>query len=436
MGRAPFQVLVLPFRLEAAREAEFAVLRRADDAHWQGIAGGGEDDETIAQAARREALEEAGVPPEAAFYRLKMQDFVPVSCFPAATEWPQDTYVVPQYFFACDATGLELVVSAEHTELAWLSYDDAYERLRYDSNRTALWELAQRLSRDLGPRLSGSGHHTPPAPDDRVVSFYTAECDESVRLSRSKNRLEFLRTQELLRDRLPAAPARILDVGGGTGVHAAWLAADAYDVDVVDIVPEHVGAAREFSARLGDTFSAHIGDARSLEAADASVDACLLLGPLYHLPDPSDRAAALTEAARVTRPGGLVCAAAISRYAWPLYGLRDGSLSAERAASIAETLDSGHGAPVGSLPAAFSHRVSDLAAELADAGLVEVEVLGIEGPAWTLFTPDLADDRVEGLLDAAIRAARLYDSHADMTAASAHLLACGRRDWGKEADRQ
>jgi dATP pyrophosphohydrolase len=83
-----------------------------------------------------------------------MQDFVPVSCFPAATEWPQDTYVVPQYFFACDAGGLELVVSAEHTELAWRSYDDAYGRLRYDSNMTALWELAQRLrSHDLGARI-------------------------------------------------------------------------------------------------------------------------------------------------------------------------------------------------------------------------------------------------------------------------------------------
>ena len=95
--------------------------------------------------------------------------------------------------------------------------------------------------------------------------------------------------------------------------------------------------------------------------------------------------------------------------------------------SIAETLASGRGAPVGTLPAAFSHRPSELAAELRDAGLVDVEVLGIEGPGWTLFTPDLAAERVEGLIDAAIRAARLCDGHADMTAASAHLLACGRR---------
>lgn len=79
---------------------------------------------------------------------------------------------------------------------------------------------------------------TPPVPDDGLVEFYTSNYDESARLTRPRSRLEFLRTQELLRQRLPAAPARVL------------------------------------------------GDARSLDDGNASVDACLLLGPLYHLPGP------------------------------------------------------------------------------------------------------------------------------------------------------
>lgn len=137
--------MVLPFRLPPDRAVEYAVLRRADDASWQGIAGGGEGGETILDAARREACEEAGVPPEATFSRLKMQDFVPVTCFDARDEWPPDTYVVPQYFLACDATGLELTVSREHTKLAWMSFDEAHDRLRYDSNKTGLWELSERL---------------------------------------------------------------------------------------------------------------------------------------------------------------------------------------------------------------------------------------------------------------------------------------------------
>lgn len=152
MGRAAFQVLVLPFRLTEGGETEFAILRRADDGHWQGIAGGGEDDETVLAAARREAAEEAGVPPGARFHKLKMQDFVPVTCFKAAEEWPPDTYVVPQYFFACDVTGLCLTLSGEHTQIGWLSYEQAHKRLRYDGNKVALWELSERLRmKDLPP---------------------------------------------------------------------------------------------------------------------------------------------------------------------------------------------------------------------------------------------------------------------------------------------
>lgn len=270
---------------------------------------------------------------------------------------------------------------------------------------------------------------TPPASDDRLIDFYTSEYSESSRLERPKSRLEFLRTQELLRDRLPAPPARILDVGGGTGAHAAWLARDGYEVTLVDVVPAHVRAALDVAAGLSAGFDARVGDARQLEAGPGSVDACLLLGPLYHLPEASDRSAALAEAVRVTKRGGLVCAAAISRYAFPLYALRDGArMTAERVASTAATFASGVGDPVGWLPSAFSHSPDELAAELNDAGLGGVVVLGVEGPGWPLFTHDLREDRGDDLLADALAIARLCDGHADMTAASAHLLACGRRN--------
>lgn len=96
---------------------------------------------------------------------------------------------------------------------------------------------------------------TPLVPDDALVQFYTDGYDESARLARPKSRVEFLRTQELLRGRLPAAPARILDLGGGTGAHAAWLAADGYQVDLVDLVPDHVRLAREMAGRLSEAFA-------------------------------------------------------------------------------------------------------------------------------------------------------------------------------------
>jgi dATP pyrophosphohydrolase len=158
MARAPFQVLVLPFRRTENDTVEYGILRRSDDAQWQGIAGGGEDDETPLEAARREAAEEAGIPSTAPFYRLKMQDFVPVTSFKARDEWPADTYLVPQYFFASDATGLSLALSDEHSEIKWTSYEEASELLRYDSNKNALWELWERLRvTDLPPPATDDG---------------------------------------------------------------------------------------------------------------------------------------------------------------------------------------------------------------------------------------------------------------------------------------
>ena len=97
--------------------------------------------------------------------------------------------------------------------------------------------------------------------------------------------LEQAHTRELLVRHLPPAPAVILDVGGGAGAYALWLAARGYRVHLVDPVPLHLEQARQASAAQGiPLLSVRPGDARALEQPPASVDAVLLLGPLYHLP--------------------------------------------------------------------------------------------------------------------------------------------------------
>ncbi|MGH3302720.1 MAG: class I SAM-dependent methyltransferase [Streptosporangiaceae bacterium] len=128
----------------------------------------------------------------------------------------------------------------------------------------------------------------------------------------SAGQLEFERTQEIVLRRLPAAPAVVADIGGGPGRYARWLAGLGYRVMHRDIVPLHVERLRAAHAP-GSPIDAAVGDARSLDLADASVDALLLLGPLYHLTRRADRAQVLREARRVVRPGGLVFGAAISR---------------------------------------------------------------------------------------------------------------------------
>lgn len=149
MPRAPFQVLVLPYR-RTADSFEFAVLCRADDACWQGVAGGGEGHETPLEAAKREAHEEAGIPADARFIELETVCSVPVYLFGDGATWGDGLYVIPEYSFGVDCTGRQVVLSDEHTVLQWLPYCEARERLTYDSNRTALWELHQKI-RGLGP---------------------------------------------------------------------------------------------------------------------------------------------------------------------------------------------------------------------------------------------------------------------------------------------
>lgn len=142
--RAPFQILAIPYRMRDG-EAQFCVLHRADHDQWQFLSGGGEDDETPEEAARREILEESGLTANP-LIPLRSLCCIPTDIFSEeyTRNWPGDTYVIPEYAFGFEGEG-ELRLSGEHSECAWLDYRAARDRLKWDSNRTALYELNSRL---------------------------------------------------------------------------------------------------------------------------------------------------------------------------------------------------------------------------------------------------------------------------------------------------
>lgn len=146
--RAPFQILAIPYRITGGTPF-YCVLRRSDLGCWQFIAGGGEDDETPVQAALREISEEGGVEADK-LIPLKSMCYVPADIFPNRRlyRWPEDTYILPEYAFAFRCQG-EVRLSREHTECVWLRFEEARQRLRYDSNRTALYELHCRLEKEM-----------------------------------------------------------------------------------------------------------------------------------------------------------------------------------------------------------------------------------------------------------------------------------------------
>jgi dATP pyrophosphohydrolase len=155
MPRLPFQILVFPYRiLDAGEKIEFALFKRKalkDWDFWQGIAGGGEGNETPLETAKRETYEESGIPMESNFIKLNTVNSIPISGFKDKNLWEENLYVIPEYSFGVNASSSIVTISKEHTKYKWLSYSEALKILKWDNNKTALWELNCRLL-NIDPR--------------------------------------------------------------------------------------------------------------------------------------------------------------------------------------------------------------------------------------------------------------------------------------------
>ena len=270
----------------------------------------------------------------------------------------------------------------------------------------------------------------PKAEDEGVAEHYRGG-GEIDRLDRPRGRLEWERTQELALRYLPPPPAVVADIGGGPGRYALWLAGLGYRVEHRDLMAEHVQQLTKALDGPAQTLVATAqADARDLaDLPDASVDAVLLLGPLYHLRRRPDRLQALAEAARIAKPGGVVLAAAISRW------------SARLDAYIGQKLYEAFPETAASLPSiertgwiprlmpggftAYAHRPRQLWAEVRSAGLIPEVLVGVEGVGYLLA--DL-EERLESpthrqmLLDSA----RALEAVPELLGVSPHLLVVAR----------
>ena len=264
------------------------------------------------------------------------------------------------------------------------------------------------------------------------IEAYYLQSKESERLSNEWGELERLRTLAILARYLPPVPGVIVDVGGGAGVYALALAEMGYVVHLIDAVDLHLEQARISAAEFGGALASITrSDARHLEVPSSSADAVLLLAPLYHLVERSDRLLALRESRRILKPGGVLLAASICRFASLIDGLSRGFFrDPEFRKIVAADLASGqHRNPTNELAyftTAYFHRPEELAAEVGDAGFDDVQILSIEGPAWSTalfretWNDPLQRQSLLGFLS-------LIEREPSVHGASAHLMAVARR---------
>jgi SAM-dependent methyltransferase len=174
--------------------------------------------------------------------------------------------------------------------------------------------------------------------------------------------------------------SRVLDLGGGPGHWTAWLLARGHRVVLGDLSPAMLEIARrELAGAVPGPEAIVELDARDLSAfPDGEFDTVLALGPFYHLVDEGDRQAALHEVRRVLRPGGLLLATVMGRYAWMLTSLLSG---APHAGGLPELLREGvYRSPVdGPLTEAYLFEAASVVPFFAAGGFEPVRLMASQG---------------------------------------------------------
>jgi dATP pyrophosphohydrolase len=151
MSRAKYQVFSIPYR-QTPQGLLFAIFKRSDEGYWQWTSGGGEGDESIEDAVKRESFEEAGIPLFAHYLKLDTISSIPTEGFAAKKDWPKDLYVLPGYYFSVHLASPTIKLSDEHTDFKWVTYQEAVDLLKWEADKTALWELSERLKLKLNER--------------------------------------------------------------------------------------------------------------------------------------------------------------------------------------------------------------------------------------------------------------------------------------------
>lgn len=265
----------------------------------------------------------------------------------------------------------------------------------------------------------------------KITDFY-AHGFESGRLEEELFRLEGIRTKAIIQRYLLPKKLSILDVGGGAGYYSFWLKSMGHEVTLLDLSPENIRLAEEHSAKREISLDKIVtGDATNLQFENDSFDIVLLLGPLYHLIEKKERVTALTEARRVLKPGGVLLAAVISRYASLIDGfLRDLVIDDNFFNLLKSDLKTGihlnETDKLNYFTTAFFHTPDEIKSEVMESGLHFKKLIAVESFGWAVrgFGEKQKDTRYMEKLFEIIRS---VESSQDIVAMSPHIIAVSEK---------
>ena len=267
---------------------------------------------------------------------------------------------------------------------------------------------------------------------DQIRQFYSNEMEKD-RLDQELFQLEGIRTKEIIARYLTKGGMTIADIGGGAGYYAFWMQSLGHQVTLIDLSPRNIELVAERSRRSDiQLASFHTGDATKLDLEDNQFDLVLVLGPLYHLTDKTERIKALSEAKRIVKPGGFVLTAVISRYASLFDGFkRDLVYDDQFVKMLIGDLKTGIHLNETNHPdyftTAYFHTPAEIRDEINASGLKLEKLVAVEGFGWIVndFAKKAGHASFMNKLTTIIN---MLETNDDLIAMSQHIIGVSKKE--------
>ena len=210
----------------------------------------------------------------------------------------------------------------------------------------------------------------------KVQEWYDNCYDEWERLSR--HRIEFDITKKYMDDYIKGTDLKIFDIGGGPGRYSIYLAEKGHNVSLLDISAKNIRTAMEKCSEQGVKLMEFIhADAKDLSGYSYDFDVILLMGPLYHIIDENERRNVLNQAVSHLKPGGMMFASFISKYA-PIQDYLKGVHHIDNTYQLMKYLKDGANTPEEGFTTAYFWAPDEARKFMAAAGLKGLAFVGVE----------------------------------------------------------